>query len=80
MHPLRLQTMASVQGPASEPSAHEEAVTGRPRRLGQVGKGFAAFVVGLFIGATTILLADLAVPGPRDPVPLLEDGPVQLRR
>lgn len=80
MHPLRLQTMASVQGPATEPTAHQDAAAGRPRRLGQVGKGFAAFVVGLLIGATTIILADLAVPGPRDTGALLDDGPVQLRR
>jgi hypothetical protein len=48
------------------------------RALGQVGKGLAAFMVGIIIGASTIMIAETVTPS-ADPSGI-ESGPVQLRR
>ena len=49
------------------------------RTLGMVGKGLAAFIVGLVIGVSTILIAELATAPASEPAGI-EDGPLQLKR
>ncbi|MFO1149059.1 MAG: hypothetical protein U1E62_11855 [Alsobacter sp.] len=45
------------------------------RALGRVGKGLAAFVVGIIIGASTIMIAETVTPSGDEP-PVID----QLRR
>lgn len=75
MQPLHLPTGYSAMPKAA----------GDPRRripartLGMVGKGLAAFFVGLVIGVSTILIAELVTAPPSVPAGI-EDGPLQLKR
>jgi hypothetical protein len=83
MHPLRLQNPLSDAAPAAEARTGNGAAS-RLRPWGEIGKGVAAFVVGILIGASTILVAEIVTPAggtTTDDVPAsVEQGPLQLRR
>lgn len=81
MHPLRLNSPFSAT-PESAPRSGIEQTPATRRRgglLSQVSKGLAAFVVGVVIGASTILLAEAITPAHGE-AGALDGGPVQLRR
>ena len=78
MHPLRLHSPYSApEEPALRAEVQSRRRTGGA--LGQVGKGMAAFIVGIVIGASTIQVAEV-VTGAEAEVSPLGSGPVQLRR
>jgi|EndMetStandDraft_8_1072994.scaffolds.fasta_scaffold1436326_1 hypothetical protein len=83
MHPLRLNSPFSAPADSAHPLESREAGHRRGRRaggiIGQVSKGLAAFVVGIVIGASTILLAEAITPAHGEPG-AIEAGPLQLRR
>ena len=83
MHPLRLNSPYSATAESAPRVADEPKRRTRLRRKGgvlsQVSKGFAAFVVGVVIGASTILLAEAITPAHGE-AGAIDAGPVQLRR
>jgi hypothetical protein len=77
MQPMRLPSTFSETAPAAGAEGRHVPSAGRP--WGHVGKGIAAFVAGIMIGASTIIIAELVTPQPDAPPPF-EQGPVELRR
>jgi hypothetical protein len=83
MHPLRLNSPYSAPADSAPPLESRGAGRGRTRRpgwiIGQISKGLAAFVVGIVIGASTILLAEAITPAHGE-AGAIEAGPLELRR
>lgn len=78
MHPMHLHSAFSETG-TSAGQASGRVAAPRRRAWGQVGKGIAAFVAGITIGASTIIIAELVTPQPDMSAPF-EQGPLELRR
>lgn len=83
MHPLRLHSPFSDAAAAARAAAGP-GVSGRTRPWAGIGKGVAAFVVGLLIGASAILVAEIVTPAggvtAESGAPSFDQGPLQLRR
>jgi hypothetical protein len=77
MQHLRLHT--GFDEPPEAAAATHRARRDPVRALGRIGKGLAAFLVGIIIGASSIMIAETITPAGED-TPAIDGGPVHLRR
>lgn len=78
MQPMHLHSAFSETA-TSAGAMNTHATPVRRHAWGQVGKGIIAFVAGITIGASTIIIAELMTPQ-ADPAASFEQGPLDLRR